>query len=133
MFSVGERKTRYPGEVSETFGSFAFFALPRRSDAHAPLTNLIRDFWASFACTGNPNHHIPTSPRAASIPSLPIAHDWTWPRFDLVWSSQPESGEGEVLGRGERGVAALDWPMLGREGLPVVQRCEVVLGDELVM
>ncbi|KZV71090.1 carboxylesterase [Peniophora sp. CONT] len=136
-FPVGEEGTPYykchSGELFETFGTFNFFDLPPRSDADIHFTNLIQDLWGSFARTGNPNpSHAYLSTRGFTS-TLSVVSDWTWPRFDVAWAAHPEDGEGEVLGSGEGGVAALDWPKPGEEGLPDVEKCEVVLGVEPVM
>ncbi|VDC04539.1 unnamed protein product [Peniophora sp. CBMAI 1063] len=144
-FPVGEEGTPYykchSGELFETFGTFNFFDLPPRSDKDVPFTNLIQDLWGAFARTGTPNPSRAYLSVRNFTSTLSATHGWTWPRFDRVWSSesQPEvgegeeSGEGEVRGKGEGGVAALDWPGPGVEGLPDVERCEVVLGVEPVM
>lgn len=92
-----------------------------------------QDLWGSFARTGDPNpSHAYLSTRGFNS-TLSTVRNWTWPRFDIAWASQREIGHGEVLGSGNEGVAALDWPTPGKEGLPDVERCEIVLDVEPVM
>ncbi|KAI0030037.1 carboxylesterase [Vararia minispora EC-137] len=120
-FPVGEPDTPYylchSGDLYEVFGTYYIFSQPIRVSEDVGYTNLVQDMWGAFARTGNPNPSADYLTARGYASTLEVVQNFSWPTF---------SG-------GNSTVAALQFPAPGLEGLPDLEKCEVVLAVIPVM